>query len=223
MGNSTGKRDKQLFILVGVSGTGKSTLCALLEKKGIGTRSVSHTTRNRRAGETEGRDYFFVSREKFEKMLDEGELLEHAKVHGHFYGTSSKWLDDALAQGKVVLLDIDIQGARQIKQSHPGCKVIFILPPDLATVEDRLKERDREDASEIKRRLRHGLSELTTTGEFDYLLVNDELESSCQLIEQIVFDCTGGKEREGKSARLLTSNQAELARKWMDFAKSELK
>ncbi len=208
-----------LIVLVGTSGTGKSTLCSILEERGAGRRSVSHTTRNMRAGERQGHDYFFVSDAEFGRKLDDGDMLEHAEVHGHLYGTSSAWLDEQLALGEAILLDIDIQGARQVKARHPDARVIFLLPPDFGTLEDRLRDRHREGEEEIRARLRHGLRELLTAGEFDYLIVNDDLDACCDEIEGIVRDC---REGGGGSSRLLTANRRDLAGKWADFARNEL-
>lgn len=212
-----------MLVLVGTSGTGKSSLCAMLEKHGIGRRSVSHTTRDLRPGEEEGRDYFFVSNERFQKLMDEGDLLEWAKVHGQMYGTSSSWLEKTLAAGETVLLDIDIQGAIQVQEKYPEARVVFILPPDFEALKERLLLRDREGKKEIQRRLRHGLEELQMADRFDYLLVNEDLEASCREIEGIARDCLAGAEDDGDSARLLTRNNRELAQKWLDFAKDGLK
>lgn len=206
-------------MLVGTSGTGKSTLCSVLEKRGAGKRSVSHTTRNKRSGERQGHDYYFVSEEEFGRKLADGDMLEHAEVHGHLYGTSSAWLDEQLANGETILLDIDIQGARQVKERHPDAKVVFLLPPDYGTLEARLRDRHREGEDEIRARLRHGIKELLTAGEFDYLIVNDDLDVCCDEIEGIARDCREGGEG---SARLWTASRRELAEKWAAFAQNEL-
>ena len=211
------------IILVGTSGSGKSTLCAMLEKRGIGMHSVSLTTRDMRPGEKDGKDYFFVSEDEFNSRLSSGELLEHAVVHGRLYGTSACWLEETLTGGHVVLMDIDIQGAIQVQERYPEAKVIFILPPSFSTLEERLRQRDRESESEIQRRLRNGLEELRMSDRFDYLLVNDDIERSCVAIEDIVNDCKGGMASKGNSSALLTDNCRELARKWIDFAENEIK
>lgn len=208
-------------MLVGTSGTGKSTLCSILEERGAGRRSVSHTTRNMRQGESQGHDYHFVSDDEFGRKLADGDMLEHAEVHGHLYGTSSAWLDGRLAEGETILLDIDIQGARQVKERHPDARVLFLLPPDYETLEARLRDRHREGEDEIRARMRHGLGELLTAGEFDFLIVNDDLKTCCDEIEGIIGDCRGGRDGGG-SSRLLTANRRELAEKWADFARNEL-
>ena len=210
------------IILVGTSGSGKSTLCAMLENRGIGMHSVSLTTRDMRPGENNGKDYFFVSEEEFNNQLNSGELLEHAMVHGRLYGTSARWLEETLAGGHVVLMDIDILGAKQVQTKYPEARVIFILPPSFIALEERLRQRDRESELEIQHRLRNGLEELRMSDKFDYLLVNDDIERSCIAIEEIVNDCKGGMVTKGKSSALLTNNCRELARKWIEFAENEI-
>ena len=143
-----------LFVVAAPSGAGKSSLVnALLEREPTISLSISHTTRPPRVGELYGRHYYFVERDAFEKQVAEGIFLEHAEVHGNLYGTSGTTVQALLAQGRDVLLEIDWQGAQQIRRSKPDCVSVFILPPSRAELERRLRNRGSDDAPTIARRL----------------------------------------------------------------------
>jgi guanylate kinase len=176
-----------LFMVVAPSGAGKSTLVnALLEREGAISLSVSHTTRPPRPGETYGRHYYFVERAEFEREIAEGIFLEHAEVHGNLYGTSRTTVQELLAQGRDVLLEIDWQGAQQIRRSKPDCVSVFILPPSRAELERRLRGRGSDSAEVIERRLRNSRGEIAHAHEFDYILVNDVFDEALAGLQAIV-------------------------------------
>ena len=176
-----------LFIVAAPSGAGKSTLVnALLEREPGISLSVSHTTRPPRTGEEYGRHYYFVERAEFEREVAEGIFLEHAEVHGNFYGTSRKTVADLLNQGRDVLLEIDWQGAAQIRKSKPDCVSVFILPPSRTELERRLRGRGSDSAEVIERRLRNSRGEIAHAHEFDYIIVNDRFEDALDGLQAIV-------------------------------------
>jgi len=167
-----------LLIISSPSGAGKTTLTSRLRQMIPGLRfSVSHTTRKPRAGEADGREYHFTSRETFQRLTQLDEFLEWAEVHGNLYGTSRKEVEDA-KNARGLIFDIDHQGARQIKCAYPEAVAIFILPPSMAVLEQRLRGRASEDEETVQRRFRVAKTEIEHYGEFDYLLVNDELEEA---------------------------------------------
>jgi guanylate kinase len=176
-----------LFVVAAPSGAGKSTLVnALLEREGAISLSVSHTTRPPRAGEQYGRHYYFVDRAEFEREIDEGIFLEHAEVHGNLYGTSRTTVQGLLGQGRDVLLEIDWQGAGQIRRSKPDCVSVFILPPSRAELERRLRGRGSDAPDVIERRLHNSRGEIAHAHEFDYIVVNDVFEQALADLQAIV-------------------------------------
>ncbi len=176
-----------LFVVAAPSGAGKSTLVnALLERDGAISLSVSHTTRPPRPGETYGRHYYFLERAEFEREIAEDVFLEHAEVHGNLYGTSRTTVQGLLAQGRDVLLEIDWQGAQQIRRSQPECVSVFILPPSRAELERRLRGRGSDTPEVIERRLHNSRGEIAHAHEFDYILVNDVLETALADLQAIV-------------------------------------
>lgn len=176
-----------LFIVAAPSGAGKSTLVnALLEREPDISLSISHTTRPPRPGEQYGRHYFFVERAEFEREVAEGIFLEHAEVHGNFYGTSRRTVQELLQQGRDVLLEIDWQGAAQIRKTKPDCVSVFILPPSRAELERRLRGRGSDSEEVIERRLRNSREEIAHAHEFDYILVNDRFEDALEALQAIV-------------------------------------
>jgi guanylate kinase len=176
-----------LFVLAAPSGAGKSTLVnALLEREPAISLSVSHTTRPPRVGETYGRHYYFVERAEFEREIAEGIFLEHAEVHGNLYGSSRTRVQELLVQGRDVLLEIDWQGAEQIRRSKPDCVSVFILPPSRAELERRLRGRGSDSAEVIERRLRNSRGEIAHAHEFDYILVNDAFDEALADLQAIV-------------------------------------
>ncbi len=169
-----------LLIVSSPSGAGKTTLTSALRQRVEGVRfSVSHTTRKPRAAEEDGREYHFVSTQHFRELIKEGQFLEWASVHENYYGTSRG--EVAKARGaRALLFDVDYQGARQIKCAAPDAATVFILPPDMATLESRLRGRASEDEATIQRRFQAAKHEIEHYGFFDYLLVNDDLTKAIE-------------------------------------------
>lgn len=182
-----------LFILAAPSGAGKSSLIkALLEKHAHNTQhpvqvSVSHTTRKPRPGEVDGEHYHFVSRNQFESLIEQGVFFEWAEVFGNYYGTSRVTIEQTLHRGCDVFLDIDWQGARQVKQQHPDACGVFILPPSLATLDQRLNSRGQDSEEVIASRMREAVSEMSHFNEFDYVIVNDDFSKALADLESIVL------------------------------------
>ncbi|ADU97365.1 guanylate kinase [Thermovibrio ammonificans] len=197
---------KGLLIVVSApSGTGKTTLCHMLLKE-IPTLefSVSYTTRPPREGEVDGRDYHFVTKEQFERMIEEGDFLEWANVYGNLYGTSKSQVLKALEEGRDILLDIDTQGALQVKKNFPEAVLIFILPPSLEELERRLRKRGTDPEEVIERRLKTAREELKKALCYDYLVVNDELEKAFDQLKGIITAEKLKSERlEGQLNRLV--------------------
>ncbi|PWK83539.1 guanylate kinase [Fulvimonas soli] len=176
-----------LFVVAAPSGAGKSTLVnALLEREPAISLSVSHTTRLPRPGEQYGRHYYFVERAEFEREVADGIFLEHAEVHGNLYGTSRRTVQELLGQGRDVLLEIDWQGARQIRAAKPDCVSVFILPPSRAELERRLRGRGSDAPEVIERRLHNSREEIAHAHEFDYIIVNDRFEDALADLQAIV-------------------------------------
>ena len=184
---AAGPLEGTLFVVAAPSGAGKSTLVnALLACEPAISLSVSHTTRPPRPGEEYGRHYYFVERAAFEREVADGVFLEHAEVHGNFYGTSRETVQGLLAQGRDVLLEIDWQGAQQIRASKPDCVSVFILPPSRAELERRLRGRGSDAPEVIERRLRNSREEIGHAQEFDYIIVNDRFEDALDDLRAIV-------------------------------------
>lgn len=168
-----------LFVVTAPSGAGKSSLirAALAEEPAI-RLSVSYTTRAPRAGEQDGREYHFVDAPVFEAMVERGEFLECAEVHGNRYGTSQKVIDDTLARGEDLLLEIDWQGAAQVRRLYSGCVTIFILPPSVDELGHRMRTRGLDSEAVIARRLANAHEEMRHAPEFDYVIINDDFETA---------------------------------------------
>jgi len=165
-----------LFVVSAPSGAGKTTLVKLLLEQDSRVRhSVSYTTRAPRAGEQDGREYHFVGVDAFTAMRERGEFLEWAQVHGNFYGTSRVWLEEQMAKGDDLLLEIDWQGAAQVKKQFPDAVGVFILPPSLAELERRLRARGTDSEEVIQRRLAAALGEMSHVGEFEFVIINKDL------------------------------------------------
>lgn len=193
MKKSGAKREKiarrgLMFVLSSPSGAGKTTLTRLLVQKEENIDlSISVTTRKRRPSEVDGVHYHFLTREAFEKMRDAGDLLEWAEVHGNYYGTPAKPVEKALAKGRDVLFDIDYQGTRQLyKKAASDVVSIFILPPSIAEMKKRIRRRATEDEMTIKKRLETAKHELTRWGEYDYVVINDDLDAAFADIHAIL-------------------------------------
>jgi guanylate kinase len=181
-----------IYIISAPSGSGKSTLVTELRKSVRDLDfSISYTTRKPRGSEQDGREYYFVSREDFERMIAAGEFLEHAEVFTHYYGTARRFLEEAKKNGRDLLLDIDVQGARQMKQKFPDAVSIFVLPPSRAELEQRLRRRSEAEKMKseevIQRRLTTAGREIENYPSYDYILINDRLEQSIDTLKAIVL------------------------------------
>ena len=177
----------RLFVFAAPSGAGKTTLVHAMVAKHPELRfSISYTTRKPRRNEANGVDYLFVSEEEFLRLRDEGEMLEYAEVFDHYYATSRSQVEKHLADSRNVILEIDWQGARQVRESMPECITVFILPPSVEELERRLRDR-RTDAPEvIERRLRDALSDMSHWDEFDYVIINDDLDTAVADLEAVL-------------------------------------
>ena len=179
--------DASLFVIAAPSGAGKTTLVKALVARNPALRfSISYTTRAQRATEEHGRDYFFVTPGEFAALKNQGELLESALVFDNHYGTSRSQVEAHLSQGDNVILEIDWQGARQVRDSMPGCVSIFILPPSRPELERRLRGRKTDSDAVIERRLRDALSDMSHWDEFDYVIINDDLEQATADLEAVI-------------------------------------
>jgi len=201
-----------VFIISAPSGSGKSTLVNELRQsvKGLDS-SVSYTTRPPRGSEQEGREYHYISRQQFEKMIAAGEFLEYAEVFGQYYGTARRFLDAAIGRGHDLLLDIDVQGAEQLRKKLPNAVSIFVLPPSRRELELRLRRRSSaenvNDQQIIRRRLDTASREISNYELYDYILVNDRLEDSIERLKAIVL-----RERLRRSGQAPAGEERELMR-----------
>ena len=187
-----------LFVVVAPSGAGKTSLvAALLEREKNVHLSISYTTRDPRPGEEHGREYHFVDRATFEKMIEAGDFLEHASVYGNYYGTSKRWIERQLAGNHDVLLEIDWQGARQLRRMFPAVVGIFILPPSLAELRRRLDARGKDAPETIERRMAGAREDISHVLEFEYIIVNESFDSAVADLLAVV-----------RSARLSRSQQS---------------
>jgi guanylate kinase len=182
--------DYRRFVVVisGPSGAGKSSFVkALLRRYPVDLfYSVSATTRPRRAQEVEGSDYFFLDREEFRRRVEAGEFVEHAEVHGELYGTLKSQTERVLRSGRNVLLDIDVQGGRSVRTIYPDGVFIFVLPPSIADLEDRLRARGTDSEERIRLRLENARREMEIAREYDYTVVNDDLEDATRKVLSII-------------------------------------
>jgi guanylate kinase len=182
-------RRGRLFVIAAPSGAGKTSLVrALMEREPSLRFSISYTTRPQRPTETHGRDYFFVSKDEFAAMVGRGEFLEHAQVFDNFYGTALGQVEASLAGGRDLILEIDWQGAQQIRRALPECRSIFILPPSRQELERRLRGRGTDAEDVIQRRLRDVATDMTHWSEFDYVVVNDDFVRALAELHAIVQD-----------------------------------
>jgi guanylate kinase len=176
-----------VYIISAPSGSGKSTLVnEILKSVSDLEFSISYTTRLPRGSEANGRQYYFITRPEFEQMIREDAFLQHADVFGNYYGTARRFLSEAERSGRDLLLDIDVQGAEQIQRKLPDSTSIFILPPDRKTLEERLRKRSEDSEEVIERRLETATREIENYRRYNYILVNDQLEDSVELLRAIV-------------------------------------
>jgi guanylate kinase len=191
-----------VFIISAPSGSGKSTLTKQLLERVPGLRfSVSYTTRQPRGQERDGHEYFFISREEFNERVRKGEFLEHAEVFGHCYGTHASELERAAREGVDLVLDIDVQGARQLKERIPGAVSIFILAPSRQILETRLRARSQDAEEVIRRRLSDAKEEIRDYKNYDYVLVNREVEASVETLAAIVKATRSRRDRMEEQIR----------------------
>jgi guanylate kinase len=188
-----------VYIISAPSGSGKSTLVTRLMRQVTRLHfSISYTTRPLRGNERDGHDYFFIAREEFEKRIKNKEFLEHAQVFGNYYGTHVSELDRAEAEGNDLVLDIDVQGARQLKERIPAAVSIFILPPSREILEKRLRDRGEDSEPVIRRRLHDAAEEIRNYSNYDYVLVNREVDSSVEALVSIVRSVRSRRDRMEK-------------------------
>ena len=202
----TSPRKPLVYIISAPSGSGKSTLTnELLKLVSNLDFSISYTTRSPRGSEQNGKHYHFITLQEFQKMIDSGEFLEHANVHGNCYGTARELLRQAGRNAHDLLLDIDVQGAAQIKRNLTDAISIFVLPPDRKTLEWRLRNRSEDPEDVIERRLITASREIEEYDKYDYVLVNDKLEESCENLRAIVL-----AERLRRLQRLLSDQERKI-------------
>lgn len=194
-----------LLVLSGPSGVGKGTVCKALRPKMPNlVYSVSATTRKPREGEVDGVNYFFKSKEEFEQMIQQDELLEWAEYVGNFYGTPRKFVEDTLASGKDVILEIEVQGALQVKQKFPEGIFLFLAPPDLEELQSRIVGRGTESEDTIRKRMDMARYEIELMDQYDYVVVNDVIDSACSRIDAIIT-----------AEHLKKERQIEKYRRWL--------
>jgi guanylate kinase len=179
----------RLYVVAAPSGAGKTSLVkALMEREPRLRFSVSYTTRQPRANEIDGRDYHFVTQARFQEMIAGNEFLEHARVFDNYYGTGLAAVQSALKEGQLLLLEIDWQGARQVRARLPGARSVFILPPTRSALEERLKGRSTDSPEVIARRLKDAAEDITHFREFDHVVINDQFEQALCELQEIVHE-----------------------------------
>jgi guanylate kinase len=177
----------QLFVVSAPSGTGKTTLCRRACRRLPGlVYSVSHTTRPPRPGEIHGRDYFFVDAAVFQQLIDRGDFVEWAEIYNHRYGTSRGWLMSSQAEGLDVILDVDVQGSRQLREKKLPARFIFVLPPSLDALQDRLTARGTESPAQIQSRMGWAEKEICQWIHYDFIVINEDLEEAVRDLEGVI-------------------------------------
>jgi len=201
------KRSGTLFVISAPSGGGKSTVLRALLPATAGLKySVSVTSRPPRHGEQEGVDYYFVSTEEFQSLIDHKEFYEWARVHGNYYGTRKSVVESLVSQGYDVALDVDVQGACQIKGMKPDSVTIFLLPPSTETLEKRLRGRETDDEEVVRLRMHNAVNEIAQCHLFDYLVVNENLDRTIAAIGHII----DAERQRGSRQRLVVENEPRL-------------
>lgn len=195
------KKEGMLVIISGPSGSGKGTVVKELIKEENFALSISATTRAPRTGEVNGEHYYFYDRETFEKMKNENELLEWAEFCGNYYGTPKKYVEQKMAEGKNIILEIEVQGALQIKELYPDCILVFMIPPNVKELEKRLINRGTEDKQTIERRMNRAVEEMEFVPQYDYIVINDTATEAAEAI------CTIVKAESMKSSRNINIKQ----------------
>jgi len=178
--------DGMLVIISGPSGSGKGTVVKRLDPAYGYAVSISVTTRKPREGEAHGRDYFFITEEEFVRMRSENDLLEHFAYVGNYYGTPRSYVEDQIVQGKIVVLEIEVNGALQVKEKFPNAVLVFLMPPTLTELQQRLVKRATEDAVTIEARLKRALEEIPLIDQYDYLVINDDIGEAVDNVNAIV-------------------------------------
>ena len=177
----------QLIVFSGPSGVGKGTILAkYMQGRSDICYSVSATTRAPRPGEVDGRQYFFLTRQEFEKMIEEGRMLEYAQYNGNYYGTPSRFVEEKLQAGVDVVLEIEVQGAAKVRAACPAALFVFVLPPSFETLRSRLTGRGTEDEATVQKRLNAALDELRQASAYDYVIVNDDLDQAVEELSAVV-------------------------------------
>ncbi len=198
----------QLFVISAPSGTGKTSLIHKVLEEELASKTklgVSCTTRERRENEEEGVAYFFLDEEAFNKKLAEGNFLEHAKVFGNLYGTPKDWVVSTISQGFDVVLELDVQGAIQVKNAYPNAKTIFIIPPSYKDLEKRLVNRDQDSQETIEKRLSEAKQEVLSGKDFDYLITNDNFNLAFADLKSVMYSNTDiNKERQALTKKCLS-------------------
>ncbi|MCY7407698.1 MAG: guanylate kinase [Alkalinema sp. CAN_BIN05] len=188
---SAGRNSGRLIVLTGPSGVGKGTLLqALLQRHPELKLSISATTRSPRTGEIDGVNYYFITRRQFDLMVSENEFIEWAEFANNCYGTPKRSVEEQLAAGEWVILEIELEGARQVRQSFPQATRIFILPPSIQELESRIRGRGQDSDDAIDRRLQRAKAEIDAANEFDVQIINDEFNEALDRLEQTVFSVT---------------------------------
>lgn len=195
-------RNGQLWVIAAPSGAGKTSLVrALLERDPKLKFSISYTTRKPRASEVDGRDYFFVAEPRFREMVREEAFLEHAQVFDHWYGTGRAHVAELQSAGYTVVLEIDWQGARQVREHAPGSQSVFILPPSVAELERRLRGRKTDSDAVIERRLKDALGDMTHWDEFDHLIINDDFDAALGRLAAVIAGRGRGTRTDSSAVR----------------------
>ncbi len=183
------KKTGTLIVLSGPSGAGKGTICnELLKQVDTLSLSISMTTRSPRGNEADGKDYYFVTKEQFEEDIKKGNFLEYAKVHGdNYYGTPKKKVEESLASGKDIILEIDIQGALEVKEKMEEGIFIFIMPPSMRELKDRLVKRNTESKDKIIERFKNAYKEINEVTKYNYIVINDEVQNAVDKVKAIIL------------------------------------